>query len=212
MDGDARRFGFMIKPAGQPRRAPPWPRWVDEGKCQANPASRQQCSLPIPGLGVYMRHSNCTKPDGPRWSGECRMAKPGNGSGEERGQAGGGPPMAADKIFPFLPRTPERALVISSALTIVSFLSHIFFLFLVDPWRVLNISKESALAYSTIPLCFGVIFVLYAIYSFIRIESRSSVHVIVLLFAAIFGSFSVHGLLGFVHHYLNLIVLSTYGR
>lgn len=120
--------------------------------------------------------------------------------------------MTPAKTFPFIPRTPERALIITSALTVVSFLSHLFFLFLVDPWRVLVIDKESALAYSTIPLWFGVVFLALAIYSFIRIESKSIFHVIVLIFAVAFGSFSVHGLLGFVHHYLNLIVLSSYLR
>jgi hypothetical protein len=91
-------------------------------------------------------------------------------------------------------------------------LSHIFFLFLVDPWRVFDIPKEDALAYSTIPLGFGVVFLLAAIYSFIRIESKSMFYVIVFIFPLIFGSFSLHGLLGFVHHYLNLTVLSSYPR
>ena len=131
------------------------------------------------------------------------------GSGEGPGEASGAP-KKPEKPFPLIPRTPERALVISSALTVVSFLSHIFFLLLVDPWRVLDMSKESALAYSTIPLCFGVVFLLCAIYSFIKIESRSSVHVILLIFTVVFGSFSIHGLLGFLHHYLNLVVLSSY--
>ncbi len=140
------------------------------------------------------------------------MTKPGNGSSEGRGQAGGGAPMKPDKTFPFFPRSPEGALFISSALTVFSFLSHIFFLLLVDPWRVLDISKESALTYSTIPLFFGVVFLLSAIYNFIRIESRSVVHVILFIFAVAFGSFSIHGLLGFVHHYLNLVVLSSYPR
>jgi hypothetical protein len=140
------------------------------------------------------------------------MMKPGNGSGEERGQAGGGAPKEPKKTFLFFPRSPKGALFISSALTVFSFLSHVFFLFLVDPWRVLNISKESALAYSTIPLCFGVVFVLSSIYSFIRIDSRSVVHVILLIFAVTFGSFSIHGLFGFVHHYLNLAVLLSYPR
>ncbi|HEY4847664.1 MAG TPA: hypothetical protein VIH87_07675 [Methylocella sp.] len=141
------------------------------------------------------------------------MTKPGNGSSE--GRAGGGAPnapMKPAKTFALIPRTPERALVISSALTVVSFLSHIFFLLLVDPWRVFDIPKEDALAYSTIPLCFGVVFVLSAIYSFIRIESKSIFHVILLIFTAVFGSFSIHGLLGFAHHYLNLMVLSSYAR
>jgi hypothetical protein len=139
------------------------------------------------------------------------MTKPGNGSGEGRRQAGGAP-KKAESTFPFLPRSPEGALLISSALTVVSFLSHIFFLLLVDPWRVLDISKESAMAYSTIPLSFGVVFLLSAIYSVIKIDSRSIFHVILFLFALIFGSFCLHGLFGFVHHYLNLAVLSSYPR
>jgi hypothetical protein len=138
------------------------------------------------------------------------MTKRGNGSSERRGQAGG--PITPAKTFPLIPRSPEGALVLSSALTVVSFLSHILFLLLVDPWRVLAIAEESALAYSTIPLGFGFVFLLSAIYSFIKIDSRSIFHVIVLIFAVAFGSFSLHGLLGFAHHYLNLMVLSSYPR
>jgi hypothetical protein len=83
---------------------------------------------------------------------------------------------------------------------------------LVDPWRVLDIAKESAMAYSTIPLCFGVVFLLSTIYSVIKIEDRSLFHIILFIFALIFGSFSLHGLFGYVHHYLNLAVLSSYPR
>jgi hypothetical protein len=140
------------------------------------------------------------------------MTKPGNGSSARLGQAGGGAPKKPAKTFALIPRTPERALLICSALTVVSFLVHFFFLLLVDPWRVFDIPKEDALAYSTIPLCFGVVFVLSAVYSFIKIESKSIFHVILLIFTAVFGSFSIHGLLGFVHHYLNLMVLSSYTR
>jgi hypothetical protein len=146
------------------------------------------------------------------------MAKPGSGGSERRGQAGGRVPNAPiapkkpAKTIPFLPRTPERALVISSALTVFSFLSHFFFLVLVHPWRVLDMPKEDALTYSTIPLGFGVVFLVSAIYSFVKIESRSVVHIIVLIFAVVFGSFCFHGLLGFAHHYLNLVVLSSYPR
>ena len=140
------------------------------------------------------------------------MTKPVNGGGERRGQAGGGAPKKPEKTFPFFPRSPEGALFLSSALTAFSFLSHIFFLLLVDPWRVLDIPKESALTYSSIPLCFGVVFLLSAKYNFTKIEYRSVVHVIILIFAVAFGSFSIHGLLGFIHHYLNLVVLSSYLR
>ena len=140
------------------------------------------------------------------------MTMPGKGGSEGRGQAGGGAPKKPEKTFPFFPRSPEGALFLSSALTAFSFVSHIFFLLLVDPWRVLEISKESALTYSAIPLCLGVVFLLSTIYNFIKIEGRSAVHVIILIFAVAFGSFSIHGLLGFVHHYLNLAVLSSYFR
>jgi hypothetical protein len=139
------------------------------------------------------------------------MTKAGNGSSDGRGQAGGAP-KSPEKTFPFFPLAPEKALFISSALTVFSFLSHVFFLLLVDPWRVLDIAKESAMAYSTIPLCFGVVFLLSAIYSVIKIESRSIFHIILFIFALIFGSFCLHGLFGFVHHYLNLAVLSSYPR
>src|SRR6202022_2137193 len=131
------------------------------------------------------------------------MTEPKNGSSEGRGQASGGAPLA------LVPRSPEGALVITSALTVFSFLSHIFFLLLVDPWRVLDISKESAMAYSTIPLCFGVVFLLAAVYSVTKINSRSIFNVILFIFALIFGSFCLHGIFGFVHHYLNLAVLSS---
>src|ERR1700730_1615402 len=140
------------------------------------------------------------------------MTKPGSASSEGRGQAGGGAPKKPEKTFPFFPLSPEGALFVSSALTVFSFLSHIFFLFLVDPWRVLDFSRETAMAYSTIPLCFGVVFLLCTIYSIIKIEDRSLFHIILLIFALIFGSFSLHGLFGFVHHYLNLAVLSSYPR
>lgn len=138
------------------------------------------------------------------------MATPRNGSSEQRGAPDA--PRKQGSAFPLFPRSPERALIISSALTVVSFLSHFFFLVLVDPWRVLDIPKEDALTYSTIPLGFGVVFLVSAIYSFVKIESRSVVHIIVLIIAVVFGSFSFHGILGFVHHYLNIMVLTSYPR
>ena len=140
------------------------------------------------------------------------MTKPKNGGSEGRGQPRGGAPRKPERSFPLFPRSPEGALFISAALTVFSFLSHIVFLLLVDPWRVLDIPKESAMAYSTIPLGSGVVFLLLAIYSFIRIETRSIVHIVLLIFAAAFGSFSIHGLLGFAHHYLKLMILSSYPR
>ena len=138
--------------------------------------------------------------------------KPGNGSSERRGEAGGGPPRKPRKPFPFIPRSPRGLLVISSVLTVVCFVSHIVFLLLVDPWRVLDIAKEDALAFSTIPVFFGVIFALSALYNYTKIEDRSVVHVILLVFALVVGSFCLHGLFGFVNHYLNLMVVSAYPR
>jgi hypothetical protein len=169
-------------------------------------------ALSYPRLyALYGAYQLETRPGGPRQSRECRMTNPGSGSSERRGQAGGAP-RRPEKPFPFFPRSPERALFISTALTVVSFLSHFFFLVLVHPWRVLDMPKEDALTYSTIPLGFGFVFLVSAIYSFVKIESRSVVHLIILIIAVVFGSFSFHGLLGFAHHYLDLMVLSSYPR
>jgi hypothetical protein len=173
-------------------------------------------ALSYPRLyALYGAYQLETRPGGPRQSRECRMTKPGSGSSERQRQAGGRAPNAPEKPakpFPFFPRSPERALFISTALTVVSFLSHFFFLVLVHPWRILDMPKEDALTYSTIPLGFGVVFLVSAIYSFVKIESRSVVHLVILIIAVVFGSFSFHGLLGFAHHYLNLMVLSSYPR
>ena len=127
------------------------------------------------------------------------MKKPGNwGDGEGRGQAGGGEPEKPEKTLALFQRSPEGALFRSSALTTLSWLSHIFFLLLVDPLKYLDISRDRALAYSIIPLFAGVVFLWDAIYNFRRIEARSVFHTILLIFALIFGGLSIVGLSGFV--------------
>jgi hypothetical protein len=83
------------------------------------------------------------------------------------GTAGGGAPKKPKKRSQYFPRSPEGALFHYCLLLF----QPRFFLLLVDPWRVLDISKEFAIAYSTIPLCFGiplcfdVVFLLSAIYN-----------------------------------------------
>lgn len=92
----------------------------------------------------------------------------------------------------------ERALAISSAVVAICFLAHILVLLLVDPLKVLHLSKLNAYAISSIPLAMGVVFFFDAITNFMRIESRSAGHLGFFLLAILFGSFSIHGLLGFL--------------
>jgi len=120
-------------------------------------------------------------------------------SGEVRGQAVGGPREPEKALAPFW-LSPERRLFISTLLLGVCFLSHIIFLLLVEPWRYLSIAKEYAMMYSGIPLCIGVALLVAAIYSFTKIKNRSALHIIVLVFAAVFGSLSLQGLGGIVMH------------
>jgi hypothetical protein len=136
------------------------------------------------------------------------MKKPGNGSdGEGWGQAGGGEPKTAEKILALFWGSPERAFFTSTALTALCFLSHICFLLLVGPPTYSALSKDSAFAYSSIPLFIGVVLFLAAIYSFRRIESHSGFHIAVFVLAIIFGSLTIHGLIGFTMH----LVRRSYG-
>ena len=120
------------------------------------------------------------------------------GDGEGRGQAGGGESEKPEKTLVLFQRSPEGALFRSSILTTFSWLSHIFFLLLVDPLKYLDISRDRALTYSIVPLFAGVVFLRDAIYNFRRIEARSVFHTILLIFALIFGGLSILGLTGFV--------------
>jgi len=111
-----------------------------------------------------------------------------------RGQSGGEPndPEKSPQA------RRSRVLVISSALVVTCFLVHILVLFLVDPLKVLHLSKLNAYAISSIPLGMGLVFSFDAITHFMRLESRSALHFVSFLMVVLFGSFSVHGLLGFM--------------
>lgn len=137
------------------------------------------------------------------------MTKLGNGGNERREQAAMGVLRRAERTLGISPRSPERALLSSTVLTVLSFSIHIFFLFLVDPLRVLKLSKETAYSYSAIPLCFGVIFLISSVYNFIKIEDRAGSHIILLLIALSIGSMSLQGLLGLGLHYVQLSLISS---
>jgi|SRR5579875_609348 hypothetical protein len=112
------------------------------------------------------------------------------------------PSTRPGNVLAMLPRTREKTLFVSAALTVLCFLIHIFFLLLVNPWRVLDLSKETAYLLSGIPLGFGAMFFGLSVYSFIKIEERSAVHILVLLVAISLGSMCIQGLLGLGLHYL----------
>lgn len=119
------------------------------------------------------------------------MKKPGDG-GE------GGVPQKPQTNLPVARLSSATALFLSTALAALGFLSHIFLLFLVEPLKYLRLSKESAYAYSSIPLCFGVIFFLTAIYNFRKIEERSVFHILSIIVAFVFGTLSIQGLAGVI--------------
>jgi hypothetical protein len=115
-----------------------------------------------------------------------------------RGRKDGGPPERPENGSPWSPGSPARALALSSAVVTICFLLHVLILCLVEPLKILYLSKLNAYATSIIPLGIGLVFFLDAIRSFIRIESRSAVHFVLFLLAVLFGSFGIHGLLGFL--------------
>lgn len=125
------------------------------------------------------------------------------GEGWERA-GGGGEPGKPGSAATALQRSAERALFISTALLAVCFLSHILFLFLVEPLRYINISKEEAMTYSGIPLLIGFVFLPLAIYNFTKLESRTLLHIIALIFVFIFGSLTVQGLAGVGMHLIGM--------
>lgn len=126
------------------------------------------------------------------------MRKLENGEGGEEQRTGGR--AEPGKAAGFLGLAPQAGLFISTALLALSFLSHIFFLFLVEPLRYLTLSKEDAMNYSGIPLAIGVLFLISAVYNFIKIESRTASHIVVIILAAAFGSLSLQGLSGIAMH------------
>lgn len=115
----------------------------------------------------------------------------GGRDGREDGDEPGGPGNAASQ------RSRARALAVSTALVVFLFLVHILVLFLVEPLKILRLSRLNAYAMSIIPLGMGLAFFVDAITSFVRLETRSTRHFAIFLLAALFGSLSIHGLLGF---------------
>jgi carbon starvation protein CstA len=117
--------------------------------------------------------------------------------GSGAGQSGGGPKQPQEE--PRQSRTDHaRALAISAALVVLFFVVHVLVLVLVDPLKILPLSKLNAYAASIIPLGMGLVFCYDAIVNFLRIEKRSAVQFAWFLVAILFGSFSIHGLLGFI--------------
>jgi len=91
-----------------------------------------------------------------------------------------------------------RALAISAAVVVACFLVHILILVLVEPLKVLHLTKLNAYATSSIPLAMGLVFLVDAITHFRQIEARSAVHLVPFILAVVFGGLSVQGLLGFM--------------
>ncbi|HTV31927.1 MAG TPA: hypothetical protein VME69_02335 [Methylocella sp.] len=97
----------------------------------------------------------------------------------------------------------EGVLIWSSLLTMLSFLVHVLFLIFADPAQWPSLSKESVYLTSAIPLSFGIIFAILAVYAFIRLRNRSLLHIGFLLLALSFGSLCLQGLLGIAMHHIN---------
>ena len=137
------------------------------------------------------------------------MTKPGRlNGGEGPDVAGTSRPSIAEMIAALVPRTHEGALLASCALTVLSFLLHIVFLLLVDPFKIIDISKDTAFVYSGIPLCFGAVFLCISIFSFIKIERRSVFHIVLLLASLSLGSMSIQGILGIALRYVNQALMT----
>jgi hypothetical protein len=130
------------------------------------------------------------------------MRKLGNGGGGEGWAVGGNEPGKPEKSSGHFGRSPERAFFVSAALTVFCFLGHILFLLLTEPSRYSTLSKESAFAYSSIPLFIGMVFFVTAILTFRKIRVYSAFHIIGIILVIVFGSLTVHGLIGFVTHLL----------
>jgi hypothetical protein len=122
----------------------------------------------------------------------------GGGDGEGHGYGGGKKPETSAEIAS---RSPAKRFYIWTALTAFSFLSHILFLFLVEPLKVFSLTKADAYAYSGIPLAFGLVCLLFTIVSYRRITPRTEIHIAVLIVALIFGSLTIQGVAGIVRFF-----------
>jgi hypothetical protein len=138
------------------------------------------------------------------------MRKLGEGSREAFGHAGGDEPKKPEKTSAQFWRSPEGVFFMSAILTVFCFLSHFFYLLLVEPSQFSALSKESMFVYSSIPLFIGMVFFVAAILSFRKIKYYSTFQVIVLMVVIIFGSLIIHGLIVF-HTYLLRTLYGIYG-
>jgi hypothetical protein len=138
------------------------------------------------------------------------MRKLGEGSREAFGHAGGDKPKKPEKTSAQFWRSPEGVFFMSAILTVFCFLSHFFYLLLVEPSQSSALSKESMFVYSSIPLFIGMVFFVAAILSFRKITYYSTFQVIVLMVVIIFGSLIIHGLIVF-HTYLLRTLYGIYG-
>jgi hypothetical protein len=130
------------------------------------------------------------------------MRKPETGGEGNGGAHGGGRgPRKPRTNGEVASGTSAKWLYIGTALTALSFFLHIFFLFLVEPLKVLALPKADAYAYSGIPLLFGIAFLIFTIVSFRRITPRSEVHIAALIGAIVFGSLNIQGAAGIVRFF-----------
>jgi hypothetical protein len=125
-----------------------------------------------------------------------RNLESGGGGGQAYG--GGGGPKKPEKSVELASHSSAKWLYLGTALTALSFLSHILFLFLVEPLKMFSLTKADAYVYSGIPLALGIAFFLFTILSFRRMTQRSEVHVAVLIGAIIFGSLNIQGVAGII--------------
>jgi hypothetical protein len=123
------------------------------------------------------------------------------GDGEGQGYGGNGVPKKPERSLEIASRSPAKRFYIWTALTAFSFLSHILFLFLIDPLKVFSLAKAHAYAYSGIPLVLGLVCLLFTILSFRRITPRTEIHYAVLIVAIIFGSLTIQGIAGIVRFF-----------
>ncbi len=131
------------------------------------------------------------------------------GDGEGLG-VGGDEPKKLEQTSAQIWRSPRGVFFISATLTVFCFLSHFFYLLLVEPSQSSALSKESIFAYSSIPLFIGMVFFVAAILSFRKIKYYSTFQVIALMVVIIFGSLIIHGLIVF-HTYLLRTLYGIYG-
>jgi hypothetical protein len=126
------------------------------------------------------------------------------------GHTGDNEPKKPEKTSAQLWRSPEALFFISATLTVLCFLSHFFYLMLVEPLQSSTLSRENVFVYSSIPLFIGMVFFMAAIFSFKKIKYYSSLQVLVLIVVIVFGSLIIHGLIAF-HTYLLRTLYGIYG-